>query len=349
MLGLINSLSSYITFVILILPFVLPRVPRLIAYTRSLSSSKLLRPLISSPSVLALLGSHSVYHVYRLFRPPLNIFTQTGLPLFSSSIRRIREELIRSTYPELMSDRTGLASKPTLPSHLQYVLGKLTSYDTRAIYARFGHDTLRGCTWCSPVEFTDWWAYRATSIGLDYLGEGIALAWLAGLIGRGRWRVVLGWAIGLGFVLEIATAGLKGIETTRGDGEQLSVKLETIRHIIFIILPFLLPLLSPPPAPPSQTSPLVALPRVAPQLEALLSHLKLIETSRLAVVRQPVLRSKLVHVGERLAEDAAWGSKDPNVREQGERVGLTAERGIRGGLREGAGAFLEGARNRIEK
>lgn len=121
--------------------------------------------------------------------------------------------------------------------------------------------------------------------------------------------------------------------------------MHLVRHAGFLLLPLVLHYL--PPSPDRPPPSLVSLAPIVQSAETLLSHLKLLETSRVAVSRQPLLRARLVDVGRQMNEDAQLGRTDAGVRAAGESVGLTGEEGVHGGLRDGATKFLEVARRKV--
>lgn len=126
---------------------------------------------------------------------------------------------------------------------------------------------------------------------------------------------------------------------------QLFTRMHLVRRAAFLLLPLVLHYL--PPAPDRPPPNLVSLPPILQSTETLLSHLKLLETSRVAISRQPLLRARLVDVGRHMDEDARVGRADAGVRATGESVGLTGEDGVHGGLRDGATRFLEVARRKV--
>lgn len=90
------------------------------------------------------------------------------------------------------------------------------------------------------------------------------------------------------------------------------------------------------------------LPALLPTVDTLLTHLKLIELSRVAFLRQPALREAVVETAKQMEKDSTYARDDADVINAGERVGLTGEEGVRGGLREGAKGFLGVARARMD-
>lgn len=131
----------------------------------------------------------------------------------------------------------------------------------------------------------------------------------------------------------------------RASSLQLFTRMHLVRHAAFLLLPLVLHYL--PSAPDRPPLNLVSLLPILQSTETLLSHLKLLETSRVAVSRQPLLRGRLVDIGRQMDEDAQVGRADAGVRVAGESVGLTGEDGVHGGLRDGATRFLEVARRKV--
>ncbi|KAL7415003.1 hypothetical protein BDY24DRAFT_279966 [Mrakia frigida] len=354
----LDSLTPWVTLSLFVLPLLLPRLPPLINFIqRQLNPSSVprppTRPVQPLPhSVLLILLLHTLYHAKNLlFRPP-NIFLQTGLPLLSTPVSRIHQVLLR-----LVASHSSSSSSPFdlgtqhLPTQTLHLLSKLQSYDARILYARFGQSTFLSCTWCSSLDSSsslDWFVYWLVGAAAQYLAEVVVWAVLVELSGRReRWRGKGVWALVAMAVGEGGWVWLGQIEMGRGQGWMLHSSLHLYRSLLLLLLPLLLPLLpTNPPTVPSQLD--TTLPSLLPKMDTLLTHLKLIELSRIASVRNPTLREAVVAAGERMKKDTDVGREDEGVVKEAERVGLTGEEGVKGGLREGARGFLGVARGRME-
>jgi hypothetical protein len=131
---------------------------------------------------------------------------------------------------------------------------------------------------------------------------------------------------------------------------QLHSQLANYRHLVLLPLPALLLFILPPPAPPAAPTALTTtLPLLLAPAEALLTHLRLASLTRHAVLSNEFVREAAVEQADSRADDAAFAREDPDVIRAGEKVGLTGEEGVVGGLREGAEAFLKQARKIVEQ
>jgi hypothetical protein len=129
---------------------------------------------------------------------------------------------------------------------------------------------------------------------------------------------------------------------------QLFDKIQRLHHLAYLFLFPLSMVFLPSNLPLTSVSPHLLMPALIPKLDTLLQTLKLLELSHLSTARNPVLREKFTRVGEVLEKEGRWGRESREVVEEGERRGLTGEEGVRGGLRESARAFIEGAGERVD-
>jgi hypothetical protein len=190
--ALIKSYSPFLTLVIAIFgPSLLPRFLSLL--------SRKSRPRFSSPKsaraptpiyLKALLALHSLYQIYTLLSPPYDLFTSNHLPILTSN-EKLRLTSLRDT------------STSTLHPLTELLLQRLQSLDNRYHYARFGHQPLLSCVWCtSKLDFLI--AAVPGILGVYLIQAGIlgimGWEWVGGMDAARRserWRSVFGWSLGV--------------------------------------------------------------------------------------------------------------------------------------------------------
>lgn len=214
---------AYSTALVLLGPWLLPRLPALVARLTQPSRPRPPPPAWST-FALCLIACHSAYHLFHLWFRPDNVFLQTGLPLFSTPISRLHASLLALARPSSSASSSiasGLASPPQLADSTLLLLQRLQSFDARQLYARFGESTLVSCTWCSIDSPRDWFAFWTIDRAVEYIGETFVWAFLTEGAARRRWRSLGCLVFGGAAVAEVAWTGLVArIATERGDGSQ---------------------------------------------------------------------------------------------------------------------------------
>lgn len=104
--------------------------------------------------LLVALLIHSLFILYTLILvPPPNLFSALHIPL-NTPTDAIRALLLKRSH---------------LTQDLEFLLKRLASFDTRALYPRFGHNVLATCTYCQ--SFGDFVLYALPRPFLAYLRE----------------------------------------------------------------------------------------------------------------------------------------------------------------------------------
>ncbi|KAF8636356.1 hypothetical protein AX16_011007 [Volvariella volvacea WC 439] len=277
---------------------------------------------------------HSVYWLRALlFYPTSNIFTAFKIPLNAPS------DLIR----ELLQQRIG---DLILPRHLEVLLKRLSSFDARTLYLRFGHDALTHCEYCHG--FDDFAMYALSPVLVSYILEAAVI----GLVTmRNSHREPLR-TLGLGILVCAGVSEAYNLLTTpiqipqRGHGEGVFMwydNLTFLRHTLFLLLPVLIssplvlylpPALSPFPRIPHPTKPGHTIPNpVAPNpaqslqrtfdnLQSTMTRLHLIKYTHAAVMRTPELRRTAERWWDREKKEGDAIRRDAEVRRVARGVGL---------------------------
>ncbi|KAF8911710.1 hypothetical protein CPB85DRAFT_1220714 [Mucidula mucida] len=249
-------------------------------------------PRLSSSPTRIFLCLHSVVLLHNLIiHPPPNVFTRLHLPL-STPTDVIRAILLKHS-PE-----------PNLPAHLEQLLAKMNSFDTRTLYVRFGHEAVATCEYCH--SYTDFAFHSLPSAAMAYVRE-VAVVGLVTIRGSGRehLRVVGISALAAIAVLEVYFRSSAVIQIKEGDNVFMwSDRLAIFRALLFIVLPLAIDFL--PPRAPS------AAPHPAEQaMQSLITRLHALKYYRGAIMRTPSLND---------AASAWWGRE----RQDGERIRATS-------------------------
>ncbi|KAH9917319.1 uncharacterized protein B0H18DRAFT_1034905 [Fomitopsis serialis] len=133
------------------------------------------------PYLTILVGLHTLYILYNLILCwPLNLFSRLHIPL-NASPDTIRSTIIR---------RAGLDTHAPLPRSLENLLTRLSSFEMRTLYVRFGQAVLQECEHCKT--FDDYALFALPRALAEYVCE-VAVVGLLTIhrTGRERWRTYI--------------------------------------------------------------------------------------------------------------------------------------------------------------
>ncbi|KAL0958017.1 hypothetical protein HGRIS_000192 [Hohenbuehelia grisea] len=272
-----------------------------------------IRPYIS---VILLLHTLYILHAI-LVAPPPNIFTSLDIPLNTST------DQIRRILAKLGGIDSQFALAPgTFPKPLEALLKRLSSFDTRTLYVRFGQRVLQTCEYCQTYD--EYALYALPGPLLAYIQEA-ALIGLVTIRGthRERWRTLGVGAVVAAAVLEGWYISTVPIRIPR-KGEKTGVVmwhdvLFLFRQVLFLLLPVLLHIL--PASALSAQNPLTAIPTLLPVLESALTRLRFLKFTRGAIMRVPALREKAGQWWEEERTDGDLVLGDERVRNVAEKEG----------------------------
>ncbi|TFK49295.1 hypothetical protein OE88DRAFT_1662754 [Heliocybe sulcata] len=260
-------------------------------------------PLRKPLSILVVL--HTLYLLYTLLlKYPPNLFQTLDIPLTTPS------ESIRNV----------LKAYGDVPPALDTLLTRLSSFDARTLYVRFGQTVMQTCDYChTPSEYA---LHALPTPLLEYLREA-AVAGLVTIRGsfRERWRK---WGVGALVVTAVVEAyWILTVEVKiPRSGKCVTMwhdRFWTIRHLIFLVLPAVLHIL------PSQTpspSPLASLQTVNTATEQSILGLRLFSATHAAMMRVPQTREAQLDHFEKERREGQWGREDPDVQRRAEVLGL---------------------------
>ncbi|KDQ59991.1 hypothetical protein JAAARDRAFT_32355 [Jaapia argillacea MUCL 33604] len=281
-------------------------------------------------SVLVLL--HSLYVLYKMILHfPPNLFMRMNIPLTMPS-DEIRARLLRLA---------GMDAQGQLPPSLETLISRLSSFDARTVYVRFGQAVIQNCDYCqTPSEY----ALHALPTPLLQYIRAAAVVGLVTIVGsyRERWRMYGIAAIVCSAVVEayiVLTVQIK-IPRSGRDVVMWHDTMWLIRHLLFLALPPVIHVFLPanPPTPP----PLATLSTVASSLDQTFLRLHLLRYLQGASLRVPEFRDRKEAFWETQRQEGTWGREDENVRRIADRLGLGYdERGV-DGEGEGVGTSTSG-------
>ncbi|KAI0765416.1 hypothetical protein C8Q74DRAFT_1288215 [Fomes fomentarius] len=268
-------------------------------------------------SVGLVLHSLLIFHTLLLRYPP-NLFQRLKIPLTTPS------ETIRT----VLLQRAGLPHDAPLPRPLENLLTRLSSFDARTLYIRFGQTVIQDCEHCTT--FDEYAIFAAPRIALGYVKQGIIIG-LVTIRGSGheRWRT---YAVGLlvgAFIFEGYTLNTTPINIPR-DGLNVFMWHDTcwtIRHLFFLILPLLIHFLAR--SPPSQ-SPIPLLGAANVGLAQTKQRLSTARFVHAAMQRNPALRTASAQWWDRQRVEGEWARADEHVRHAAEKLGKGIEQGVDG-------------------
>jgi len=260
-------------------------------------------------SLNTLVVLHTLYILYTLtvFFPP-NIFKRLHIPLTMPS------ESIRA----VLLHKASLDANATLPRPLEDLLARLSSFDARTLYVRFGQQVLQDCEYCKT--FDEYALFALPGPVLQYIRE-------AGVIGlltiRGshheRWRMYAIAALVCASVLEgywVATTTVQ--VPTDGQGVfMLHDTIWTLRQLLFLILPLILHSL--PSIPPPQ-DPFTTITSAQMALQTTSNRIMSLKWIRGAIMRDPTLRAHANQWWDKQKDEGDWVREDDNVQRIAEKL-----------------------------
>ncbi|KAI0336616.1 hypothetical protein GY45DRAFT_1315200 [Cubamyces sp. BRFM 1775] len=275
-------------------------------------------------TVIVVFNSLSVLYTIIVLWPP-NIFQRLRIPLTTPS------EMIRAS----LLQHAGLSPDTPLPKLLDALLTRLSSFDLRTLYVRFGQTVIQDCDHCTTSD--DYLVFALPRMALGYVKEAAVLGAIT-IRGSGheRWRT---WAVALivgAFITESYWIATASIAIPR-DGRNVFMwhdNLWLIRHIFFLALPILVHSL---PRTPPKPDPIPLLASARAQLQQTQPQLMNARFVHAAIEREPTLRAAAAEWWERQHVEGEWAREDEHVRRAAEKLG----RGIQDGVDGPAGRLHE--------
>ncbi|KAI0634730.1 hypothetical protein C8Q77DRAFT_1054525 [Trametes polyzona] len=268
-------------------------------------------------TLLVVFHTLSVVYTLIVLWPP-NIFQRLKIPLTTPS-ETIRAVLLQSA---------GLPPDAPLPKPLDALLTRLSSFDMRTLYVRFGQTVIQDCEYCTT--FDEYLIFAAPRMALGYVKEAAVVGVLT-IRGSGheRWRTYAVALLVSAFFVEGYWVATTPIGIPR-DGRNVFMwhdNLWMLRHLLFLVLPILIHVLPPSPPKPNPV-PLVALART--QLQQTQQQLVNARFVHAAAQRQPDLRAASSEWWERQRVEGEWARADEHVRHAAERLGKGIQEGAEG-------------------
>ncbi|KAG8853748.1 hypothetical protein FRB96_008002 [Tulasnella sp. 330] len=260
--------------------------------------------------ILACLCVHELWIVWKVyFDRPTNIFTLLDMPI-TTLVSKIRRELLSALD----------ADTEELPPHLEFLLSRFQSFDTRAYYVRFGHHVVTMCTWC--ITYRDYLFYYLVNVALEYLRTAmlVTVMTMKGS-GKRKWRrwtlaAVFGALITEGWAVSMMDMVIPRVGT---DCEMWSDRFFYVRHFFFFALPAALHFLPYTYLPLSPFRPLGPLTLLLSRVNERLALASVIQSSS---QRHPVLLERRTGYWRNQAEEAGWARDDEDIMKEAERLGL---------------------------
>ncbi|KAF9001157.1 hypothetical protein BDQ17DRAFT_1244802 [Cyathus striatus] len=298
----------------------------------------------SQKAISAFLLLHTLYIIYHiLVTPPPNLFKLLKVPVNTPT------DTIRALLLKYSDDGA-------IPSHLERVVKRLSSFDLRTLYIRFGHNVLATCEYCLTYE--DFAVYALPRPLLSYVRE-LAVVGIVSLDMNNRAHLR---GFGVGTLIVAALAEIYYLATSpinippRGVEQDVFMWHDTLlkaRHMLFLVLPLLiqhLPTLLPPTLPiriPILSGLVQPPPGLTPSarlqlnqttlqtLDHLLPALHLLKYTRAALMRTPETRERSEKWWKREAREGAWIRSDEGVKRAARAAGVGFDTAEEGGGEEG--------------
>ncbi|KAI0824892.1 hypothetical protein BC628DRAFT_1321501 [Trametes gibbosa] len=264
---------------------------------------------------------------------PPNIFQRLGIPLTMPS-ETIRTVLLQSG---------ALPLDAPLPKPLDALLTRLSSFEMRTLYVRFGQTVIQDCEYCTT--FDEYLIFAAPHMALGYITEAVVV----GLItirgsGHERLRSYAVAALGAAFIIEGYWVATTPIGIPR-DGLNVFMWHDNLwmgRHLLFLVLPIVIHLL--PRAPPTiSPAPLITLVRT--QLQQTQQQVVTARFVHAAMQRQPALRAATAEWWDRQHVEGEWARADEHVRRAAGKLG----KGIQEGAEGAAGILSQRAKEALRQ
>ncbi|THH30570.1 hypothetical protein EUX98_g3622 [Antrodiella citrinella] len=190
----------------------------------------------------------------------------------------------------VLLQRAGLDLDAALPKPLESLLTRMSSFDFRTLYVRFGQSVLQDCEYCTTYD--EFALYALPGPLLEYVRETafIALVTIRGSH-RERWRTYASAGV-------VCVAALEGYmvasHAVRVPKDGLGVfmlhdNLWLCRHLLFLLLPVVIHVTRP--VAPATTDPTTTIQQTHAHLQETLTRLTTLKYARGAVMRDPSLRA----------------------------------------------------------
>lgn len=264
------------------------------------------------PYLTILVGLHTLYILYNLILCwPLNLFSRLHIPL-NASPDTIRSTIIR---------RAGLDMHAPLPRSLENLLTRLSSFEMRTLYVRFGQAVLQECEHCKT--FDDYALFALPRALAEYVCE-VAIIGLLTIHGTGRerWRTYIVGALICAAVTEaywLITATVD-VPPNGLDVFMWHDTLWALRQLIFLLTPLLTHFLFPS-TPRGLADPAAPANAASIALEQASTRLATLRYTRGAVMRDPRTRAAAGDWWDRQRVEGEWAREDEGVRRVAERLG----------------------------
>jgi len=258
---------------------------------------------------------HTIYILYviTLLWPP-NIFSRLNIPLTMPS------DSIRSL---LLTKATAIADEfeiATLPKPLDTLLTRLSSFEMRTLYVRFGQMVMQDCEYCR--NFDEYALYALPAPLMEYTRECFLIG-ITTITGshRERWRTYAIAALVSAAVVEGYLVAVANVRVPRsGLGVyMLHDKLWLFRQLIFLILPIIVHCLPPSPPPPNVMNELVA---TWGNLNSMSTRLSALRYARGAIMRDQSLSQAALDWWKHQKKFGDWAKEDLNVQRTAGKLGL---------------------------
>ncbi|KAI0341338.1 hypothetical protein BDW22DRAFT_1358834 [Trametopsis cervina] len=252
---------------------------------------------------------HSLYIVYVItVRYPPNIFTRLGLPMNTHS-DNIRALILQSA---------GLEPNATLPRPLETLLTRLSSFEVRNVYVRYGQSVVQNCEHCRTAD--EYALFALPGPLMQYIREAAVVGLLTTTEShRSRWRklgIIAVVAAGLFEGYNIITAQI----TIPRDGARPFMWAEMFwlfRQLFFLLLPIVLHSLPATPPP----DPFGKMLKTKHLLGTLHTRNILLQFVSGAISREPSLRESASQWWEKQRTVGQWVREDITVQQTAEKIG----------------------------
>ncbi|KAG8997409.1 hypothetical protein FRB94_007686 [Tulasnella sp. JGI-2019a] len=258
--------------------------------------------------ILVCLIIHELWIAWEMYYDrPTNIFTTLNMPI-TTLVSKLRREILEALGTQ------------DLPSHLEFLLSRLQSFDARTYYVRFGHHVVTTCTWCQ--SYNDYVLYYIVNVTLEYLRTSmlVTIMTMKGS-GKRKWRT---WTLAAVFgflVAECWTIIMMNMVIPRvgTECEMWADRYFYLRHATFLIIPAILHFL---PYTYLPLSPFRPLGPVGLLLSRINERLALVSVIQASSQRHPVLLQRRSEYWRNQTEEANWARDDEDVMKEAERLNL---------------------------
>jgi len=263
-----------------------------------------------------LLVAHTIYILYVLLVlwPP-NLFSRLHVAL-NAPPEVLRTALLRSA---------NLTSDSALPTPLVGLLTRLSSFDMRALYVRFGHTVVQECEHCNT--FDEYALFVLPRALREYLREAVLVGLLT-MTGsmHERWRIYAMGALVAAAVAEGYFILTSSIQIPK-DGQGAFMWHDNawlLRQVLFLLLPVIVHLLPPTRYPPP---PSVGVAAASITIQQAIRRVHSLRFTRAAVMRDPTLRAAAAEWWDRQRVEGEWAREDESVRRMANKLGKGFDEG----------------------